>query len=174
MLMKQSVMKIMSFSGCLSLSYALLSLQPAVAELGCQPLSQSTFSPENRLSCSSSIDIYLDDATIDLLEESRQIKVNRIPDTYWEEWAFRTQDDPILTERLENSFWGLAVWKPEKYQGKTLTEAESYEDWLKLHGLQLSLGFGEKSGTAPRFRLDWRWHDSSDTDVLLQLELPFN
>lgn len=172
--MKQSIKKIMSHTGCLSLIYALLSFQPVSAELGCQPLPQSSLSPSNRLSCSTALEIYVDDATIHLIETSKEIQLNRIPDSYWEEWAFRTQDDPILTERLENSFWGLAVWKPEKFERQTLTEAESYEDWLKLHGLQLSLGFGEKSGTTPRFRVDWRWHDSSDTDVLIQLELPFN
>ncbi|MUJ21641.1 hypothetical protein [Aliivibrio fischeri] len=94
--------------------------------------------------------------------------------TFWENWAYSTGDDPLLTGYLSDSAVGFTVWQPEEYYDKKIEEFESYGEWLESHGLQLSLAFGgEKKGKSARFRIDYRWHDKADDQVFMQFEVPF-
>lgn len=101
-----------------------------------------------------------------LLEEEK-------PDSseYWSEWALQTKDAPLITQSIKNNYIGLGAWFPEdleENQRKMTTE-----EWLLNHGLQLSIGFGDKKDGEPRMRFDYRWHENQQPDVMMQIELPF-
>ncbi|PMH43184.1 hypothetical protein BCU68_04130 [Vibrio sp. 10N.286.49.B3] len=92
-------------------------------------------------------------------------------DHYWENWALQPEDAPLFSQHISDNHFGVGVWMPEE-----LLEIESQmttEEWLRNHGLQLSVGFGNKKYGEPRFRVDYRWHDSHDGDLMMQIEVPF-
>ena len=91
--------------------------------------------------------------------------------SYWEEWAIRSEDTPVLTQNLENSYFGLGLWMPEELREEE--EKMSAEEWLKNHGLMFSVGFGDKQDGEPRMRFDYRWHEYYDADWMMQIEVPF-
>ncbi|YCO01662.1 hypothetical protein ACB087_01825 [Vibrio sp. VNB-15] len=92
-------------------------------------------------------------------------------ESYWDEWAIKPDDTPLLTQSVENNYFGLGVWMPEE-----LRDDESKmttEEWLKSHGLMFSVGFGDKNDGEPRMRFDYRWHEYYDADWMMQIEVPF-
>ncbi|KJY93761.1 hypothetical protein TW84_02510 [Vibrio neptunius] len=91
--------------------------------------------------------------------------------SYWADWVLQTETSPILSQSLASNYIGIGVWVPSELEDK-INVAET-EDWIMSHGLQLSVGFGEKKPGEPRLRLDYRWHDDYERDVIMQLELPF-
>ncbi len=97
--------------------------------------------------------------------------LNGSKNKYWEEWAFKQNEMPILTKNLKKNHFGLGIWMPEE-----LEDDESKmdtEEWLMSHGLMFSVGFGNKGDGEPRMRLDYRWHEYYDTDWMMHIELPF-
>ncbi|MGY0615009.1 hypothetical protein [Vibrio sp. FJH11] len=92
-------------------------------------------------------------------------------ENYWEEWAFKAHDTPLLTQNLEKNYFGLGLWMPEE-----LVEEESKmstEEWIRNQGLMFSIGFGDKGDGQPRMRVDYRWHEYYDADWMMQIEVPF-
>ncbi len=87
---------------------------------------------------------------------------------YWDNWGLQSQDNPVFTEHLDTSYFGLGVWMPNDVDRDSM----STEEWLLNHRLQLSVGLGDGS-TEPRLRLDYRWRTETQGDIMLQLELPF-
>ena len=90
---------------------------------------------------------------------------------YWSDWVIQSKDAPLLTQSLASNYVGLGMWFPEELEDEQYNM--STEEWLMNHGLQLSIGFGDKVDGQPRMRFDYRWHDSSDADLMMQVELPF-
>ncbi|WP_117235117.1 hypothetical protein [Vibrio maerlii] len=91
-------------------------------------------------------------------------------DNYWSDWVLSNNEDPFITQQVSQSYFGLGVWIPEELdQDKNLTT----EEWLLSHGLQLSVGLGDKNSDTPRVRLDYRWHETHDGDLMMQVEVPF-
>ncbi|MEZ8123019.1 hypothetical protein ACED64_00810 [Vibrio splendidus] len=90
---------------------------------------------------------------------------------YWSDWVIQSKDAPLLTQSLESNYVGLGMWFPEDLEDDQYDM--STEEWLMNHGLQLSIGFGDKVEGQPRMRFDYRWHDSRDADLMMQVELPF-
>ncbi|WP_146448741.1 hypothetical protein [Vibrio kanaloae] len=90
---------------------------------------------------------------------------------YWTNWVLQSKEAPFITQSLESNYVGLGMWFPEDLEDEQYEM--STEEWLLNHGLQLSIGFGEKVQGQPRMRFDYRWHDSSDADLMMQVELPF-
>ncbi|MEZ9321507.1 hypothetical protein AB4161_14270 [Vibrio sp. 10N.286.51.E5] len=90
---------------------------------------------------------------------------------YWSDWVLQTKDSPLLTQSIESNYVGLGMWFPEDLEDEQYDM--STEEWLMNHGLQLSIGFGEKVEGQPRMRFDYRWHNSRDADLMMQVELPF-
>ncbi|MCG9676863.1 hypothetical protein [Vibrio sp. Isolate24] len=91
--------------------------------------------------------------------------------SYWADWVLQTETSPILSQSLASNYIGIGVWMPSELEEQV--HVSETEDWIMSHGLQLSLGFGEKKLGEPRLRLDYRWHDDYERDVIMQLELPF-
>ncbi|MHA2738703.1 hypothetical protein [Vibrio harveyi] len=92
-------------------------------------------------------------------------------ESYWDQWAFKSEDSPILTQNLDSNYFGLGLWMPEELRDD---EAKmSTEEWLRSHGLMFSIGFGDKNGSEPRMRVDYRWHEYYDADWMMQIEVPF-
>jgi hypothetical protein len=87
---------------------------------------------------------------------------------YWEEWAFNTENTPIISGRLDKNVLGVGFWAPHDLESTEL----NYEEWLQNQGVQVSFAVGDK-GKEPRVRFDYRWHDAHTPDVLFQVELPF-
>lgn len=93
------------------------------------------------------------------------------PLDYWSEWALQTKDAPIITQSIASNYIGIGMWLPED-----LEEDQNQmrpEEWLMNHGLQLSVGFGDKKNGEPRMRFDYRWHENQEPDLMMQIELPF-
>lgn len=90
---------------------------------------------------------------------------------YWSNWVLQSETNPILTQNLATNYIGLGIWVPSELEERL--HRMDTEEWLLSHGLQLSFGFGTKSSGEPRMRLDYRWHDRYEGDVMMQVELPF-
>lgn len=90
---------------------------------------------------------------------------------YWSEWSFDQIDDPFITQNLASNYFGLGVWLPSDLAENVSTM--STDEWLRSHGLQFSVGFGDKKLGEPRMRLDYRWHEDYDGDIMMQVEVPF-
>ncbi|MFA0521767.1 hypothetical protein AB4501_32930, partial [Vibrio sp. 10N.222.55.E8] len=90
---------------------------------------------------------------------------------YWSDWVLQSEDVPLLTQNIESSYIGLGTWFPEDLADEVADM--STEEWLLNHGLLLSIGFGEKVEGQPRIRFDYRWHESREADLMMQIELPF-
>ncbi|GAD79808.1 hypothetical protein [Vibrio ezurae] len=112
----------------------------------------------------TTVDELVDDllVTTHLKEESTTLD-------YWSNWMLKNVDDPILTQRVEESFFGLGVFRP--YEMTSNDDELSYEEWIKTYGVQLSVGIGEKD--KPRVRLDYQWHDQFEDVFHVQFEVPF-
>ncbi|WP_165313096.1 hypothetical protein [Vibrio ziniensis] len=92
-------------------------------------------------------------------------------DEYWEKWGFKQDEEPFYTHKIAQSYIGVGVWMPTK-----LLKEESElttEEWLRSHGLLLSLGFGSKKAGEPRMRMDYRWHEDYEVDLMMHIEVPF-
>ena len=98
-------------------------------------------------------------------------KKKRPAGDYWSEWAFQMEDEPIFTRQIDSNYIGVGWFMPNELAGEEGTM--SYDEWLLNHGLQLSIGIGETNGSLPRVRVDYRWSQAYDADVMLQLEVPF-
>ena len=90
---------------------------------------------------------------------------------YWSEWLLNSDTNPIVTQSLASNYIGLGVWVPSELEDQ-MSQMDT-EEWIKSHGLQLSLGFGDMNSGQPRMRLDYRWHEQRDGDVMMQVEVPF-
>ncbi len=99
------------------------------------------------------------------------IKDNEIVSEYWEKWGFKSDDEPLFTHKIAQSYIGVGVWMPPELL-KEQSEM-STDEWLKSHGLLLSLGFGSKKKGEPRMRMDYRWHDDYEVDLMMHIEVPF-
>ncbi|OBT07925.1 hypothetical protein A9264_05500 [Vibrio sp. UCD-FRSSP16_10] len=88
---------------------------------------------------------------------------------YWSDWMLKNVDDPLLTQRVEDSFFGVGLFRP--YEMTSNDDELSYEDWVKTHGVQFSVGIGEKD--QPRVRLDYQWHERFEDVFHVQFEVPF-
>ncbi|GEM_PF-922694 len=91
--------------------------------------------------------------------------------SYWADWFLKADSDPLFTHKLATSYIGFGVWIPSELLDEQ--SDMSTEEWLMSHGLQLSIGFGEKKAGEPRMRFDYRWHEDFDSVVMMQIEVPF-
>ncbi|WP_295891863.1 hypothetical protein [uncultured Vibrio sp.] len=91
--------------------------------------------------------------------------------SYWDDWVLNSASDPFVTQNISSNYFGLGVWMPQHLEDE-LGEM-STEEWLMSHGVQLSVGFGDKKSGQPRMRFDYRWHEKYDGDVMMQVEVPF-
>ncbi|WP_245905450.1 hypothetical protein [Photobacterium lipolyticum] len=91
---------------------------------------------------------------------------------FWEDWT-RDGDSPFLIKKLASTFYGLGAWLPEKYDQQEVDTIQDAQEWIRNHGLQMSFGIGGEDGNSPRFRVDYRWHEDENDNVLLQIEIPF-
>ena len=90
---------------------------------------------------------------------------------YWQEWALKPKESPVITQTLSDKHFGVGFWLPEEYESQATKM--STEEWFKSHGLLFSVGFGDKHSGEPRMRFDYRWHESSEADLMMQIEVPF-
>ncbi|KJY84587.1 hypothetical protein TW81_03410 [Vibrio galatheae] len=91
--------------------------------------------------------------------------------SYWLDWLFGTDSNPLISNRASSNYFGLGVWVPSELEKQM--KAMDIEDWIKSHGVQFSVGFGDVQSGKPRVRIDYRWHDQYDGDVMMQVEVPF-
>ncbi|MFH0262667.1 hypothetical protein ACPV54_19210 [Vibrio mediterranei] len=96
--------------------------------------------------------------------------INSLQDSYWDQWLLTQESEPVLTGNIENSFVGIGLWVPEEIARHK--DEMSMQEWLMAQGLHFGFGFGEK-GKEPRLRLDYRWHQDYQGDMMMQVEVPF-
>lgn len=87
---------------------------------------------------------------------------------YWSDWVLKAQTNPFLSQHFSSSYFGIGVWSPEEDEEEMTTQ-----EWLMNHGLQFSVGFGEKEAGEPRLRLDYMWHEDQQDNLMMQVEVPF-
>lgn len=90
---------------------------------------------------------------------------------YWSEWTLKTESNPFISQQFADKYFGIGVWAPDEFSD--LEDDQSMQDWMMDHGLQFSVGFGEKRIGEPRLRFDYLWHDNEQDQMFMQLELPF-
>lgn len=92
---------------------------------------------------------------------------------YWNGWVAGQSMtiEPMLSSNYQQNYFGLSVWMPEQFAGQEYEM--DLDEWLKSHGVALSVAFGDKRSGLPRLRLDYRWHEIAPKDWFLQLEIPF-
>ncbi|PMN94851.1 hypothetical protein [Enterovibrio norvegicus] len=91
----------------------------------------------------------------------------------WDGWRYGLDAPNYLTAEAGNSYYGFGVWKPEELQEYSLgSDGVTTQDWLMDHGLNFSFGTDSVDGGA-RYRFDVRWHEQTDTEIMLQLQVPF-
>ncbi|MGR5094060.1 hypothetical protein ACPV5O_15465 [Vibrio maritimus] len=95
---------------------------------------------------------------------------NSLQDSYWDQWLLTQESEPVLTGNYENNFVGIGLWAPEEIARRK--DEMSMQEWLMAQGLHIGVGFGEK-GKEPRLRLDYRWHQDYQGDMMMQVEVPF-
>lgn len=83
----------------------------------------------------------------------------------------KSVEDPILTQHVKQGYFGLGFYRPHEFEGND--SDLSYEEWIRTHGVLLSVGIGTKKKNEPRLRLDYQWHDEFEDVVHIQVELPF-
>ncbi|CAM2926463.1 hypothetical protein QTO01_14320 [Vibrio mytili] len=103
--------------------------------------------------------------------EEPEAKVDGPTKSYWDEWGIKSPDTPLLTQSLQKNHFGLGIWMPHDLEEEE--KEMTTEEWLRNHGLMLSVGFGDKGDGAPRMRFDYRWHELYDADWMMQIEVPF-
>jgi len=92
--------------------------------------------------------------------------------SYWSDWLISNETNPLIsTNSASSKHFGVGVWVPNELE-EQLTDMDT-ENWIRSHGLQLSLGFGDMDAGTPRMRLDYRWHEQYDGDFMMQVEVPF-
>nr|WP_246225532.1 hypothetical protein [Vibrio agarilyticus] len=101
----------------------------------------------------------------------RWLKPETSPTDYWQQWSLKSRDNPVVSSRLSDNYFGLGFWMPEKLEEDA--HDMTTEEWLRSHGLLFSVGFGERQKGEPRMRFDYRWHDDADSDLMMQVEVPF-
>ncbi|MFA0087517.1 hypothetical protein BCU70_01475 [Vibrio sp. 10N.286.49.C2] len=93
-----------------------------------------------------------------------------LQDSYWDEWLLNQESEPVLTGNYKSSFVGIGLWAPAEIARQK--DEMSMQEWLMSQGLHVGVGFGEK-GKEPRLRLDYRWHEDYQGDMMMQVEVPF-
>ncbi|MGF1682515.1 hypothetical protein [Photobacterium minamisatsumaniensis] len=94
-------------------------------------------------------------------------------ESFWDNWT-GNHASPVMSTNSSNSFYGIGVWIPEKYEDEDILTFDDAKEWIKKHGLHMSFGIGGEDRNSPRFRFDYRWHDDGDLDdVFIQVEIPF-
>ena len=109
-------------------------------------------------------------------------------DDYWSDWGLKYRTEPFVSDQYSFGHLGFGVWSPDKdtndswgnsfktttYTGQSTTDITTDpEAWVMNHGVQLSLGFGNKSEGQPRIRFDYLWHENYDDNVRMQVQFPF-
>lgn len=89
---------------------------------------------------------------------------------YWSDWVLKTESNPFLSQHYSDSYFGIGVWSPTEFEDE---EELTTQEWLMNHGLQFSVGFGEKKLGEPRLRFDYMWHEDEQDNVMMQVEVPF-
>lgn len=99
--------------------------------------------------------------------------INDDRNDYWHGWIAGQSMaiEPMLSSNYQQNYFGLSLWMPEQFAVQEFDM--DLDEWLKSHGVALSLAFGDKRSGLPRLRLDYRWHDIAPKDWFLQLEIPF-
>ncbi len=92
-----------------------------------------------------------------------------IDNDYWNEWALKGDEQPLLTQRLSDNALGLGLWQPEEYAE---IDDMTYREWFDSHGVLLSLGFGDRQSGHPRMRIDYHWHNEHEDNVNVLIEIP--
>ncbi|KKD61562.1 hypothetical protein RN22_04840 [Grimontia sp. AD028] len=98
-----------------------------------------------------------------------QVEDQVIP-TIWDSWKHDWDIPHFLSTQTGASYYGFGVWKPEEYQKQSFTEI-GMEDWILNHGLNFSFTT-ESNNSDTRYRLDMRWHEDTNTEFLLQMQVP--
>ncbi len=93
-------------------------------------------------------------------------------DEFWDDWSGIT-DSPVISTNSNTTYYGVNVWMPDKYKEEEALTVEDAKEWIKNHGLQMSLGMSGNDKNSPRVRLDYRWHADEYDDFHLQVEIPF-
>lgn len=87
----------------------------------------------------------------------------------WDTWKYDWDMTELVSAQTQSMYYGFGVWQPQ-----TLEAAQDKLDvaeWVKSHGLKFSFSAKSES-TNTRYRIDLRWHERTDTEWLLQMQVP--
>ncbi|MDO6706991.1 hypothetical protein [Photobacterium sp. 1_MG-2023] len=91
--------------------------------------------------------------------------------SFWDDWQAQN-GDPLLKDNSSSAFYGLGLWMPKKYEDLDILTFEDAKEWVRKHGLLMSVGLGANDGASAKYRLDYMWHEDEQDGVMFQIEIP--
>ncbi|CAM2820674.1 hypothetical protein VITU102760_04455 [Vibrio tubiashii] len=121
--------------------------------------------------CTTIFDLEIDDTVTNEAFVDLTLAEKTDHSSYWSDWLLGNETNPLISNSASSNYFGVGVWVPNELEDQ-LKEMNT-ENWIRSHGVQLSLGFGDMDAGTPRMRLDYRWHEQYDGDFMMQVEVPF-
>ncbi|MCG9578857.1 hypothetical protein L1D14_21845 [Vibrio tubiashii] len=121
--------------------------------------------------CTTIFDLEIDDTVTNEAFVDLTLAEKTAHSSYWSDWLLGNETNPLISNSASSNYFGVGVWVPNELEDQ-LKEMNT-ENWIRSHGVQLSLGFGDMDAGTPRMRLDYRWHEQYDGDFMMQVEVPF-
>ncbi|WP_413112857.1 hypothetical protein [Thaumasiovibrio sp. DFM-14] len=90
---------------------------------------------------------------------------------FWYAWQ---AEEPLVSQTIDgNTFYGIGIFTPDDINELGEFSSEAVVEWIKQHGVTMSFGLSQQLTGSANFRIDYRWRDREDVDLMLQMRLPF-
>ncbi|UTM60149.1 hypothetical protein L4174_019000 [Photobacterium sp. CCB-ST2H9] len=91
--------------------------------------------------------------------------------SFWDNWQSQS-GEPLIKENTSSTFYGVGLWLPKKYEDLDILTFEDAKEWVRKHGVLMSVGLGSSDSQSTKYRLDYMWHEDEKDGVMLQIEIP--
>ncbi|WP_330960037.1 hypothetical protein [Photobacterium sp. 53610] len=91
--------------------------------------------------------------------------------SFWDNWQSQS-GEPLIKENTSSTFYGVGLWLPKKYEDLDILTFEDAKEWVRKHGVLMSVGLGSNDSQSTKYRLDYMWHEDEKDGVMLQIEIP--
>ncbi|WP_159064934.1 hypothetical protein [Thaumasiovibrio subtropicus] len=91
---------------------------------------------------------------------------------FWDSWI---TESPFYASTLDDgTHYGFSLYLPEDAHDIEQFSSDEIKNWIRQHGITMSLGLGPQQKGRPRFRIDYRWQQEEEGNVMIQMQLPLH
>ncbi len=139
--------------------------------LGSMSYASSVSSAETTISCGQAPFNLTEDKECDDHQPTIEFDVFYAEDeSFWDSWV---TDSPFYSSSFEGgSHYGFSLYAPEGIEELEHLSPEDVKRWIRQHGITMSFGIGELSTDKLRLRFDYRWQQETDSNFMLQMQIP--